>query len=294
MKTTREANEMTNTLELVEAELQHVQGANGVSYAYRRLGRVNQGVPLVFLQHFRGDIDNWDPALVDPIAAERDVILFDNAGIGASTGVVPSTVAEMAEGAISFIEALGFAQVDLFGFSLGGFVAQAIALSRPAIARRLVLAGTGPQGAAGLGAWSQDVADRLVLKAQPGGEDLLYVFYAHTPSSQGAGQASLGRIFQRQSGRDTGVSLAAKDAQYEAIVAWGEPDGQVAQRLATIAQPTLILQGDNDIMIPTEASRTLAEYIPNARITVFADASHGSIFQYAPEAADQTVAFLAD
>lgn len=285
---------MTNTLELVEAELQHVQGANGVTYAYRRLGRVNEGVPLVFLQHFRGDIDNWDPALVNPIAAERDVILFDNAGIGASTGAVPGTVAEMAAGAVSFIDALGYAQVDVFGFSLGGFVAQAVALSRPSLVRRLVLAGTGPQGEAGMGAWSQDVVDRLVLKAQPGGEDLLYVFYAHTPSSQGAGQASLGRIFQRQSGRDSGVSLAARDAQYEAIVAWGKPDGQVAQRLATIAQPTLILQGDNDIMIPTAASRTLAECIPNARITIFPDASHGSIFQYANDAAAQTVAFLAE
>ena len=145
-----------------------------------------------------------------------------------------------------------------------------------------------------MGAWSQDVADRLVLKAEPGGEDLLYAFYAHTPSSQGAGQASLGRIFQRQEGRDTGVTLAAKDAQYQAILAWGEPDARVAERLATIAQPTLILQGDNDIMIATAASNTLAELIPGARITIYPDASHGSIFQYATETAAETVAFLAE
>jgi pimeloyl-ACP methyl ester carboxylesterase len=285
---------MTNTLDLVETELQHVQGVNGVSYAYRRLGRVGQGVPLVFLQHFRGDIDSWDPALVNAIAAERDAILFDNVGIGASTGSASSTVDEMAQGAIAFIEALGLTEVDLFGFSLGGFVAQAIALSRPAIARRLILAGTGPQGAPGMGAWSQDVADRLVLREQPGGEDVLHVFYAHTPSSQGAGQAALGRIFQRQEGRDIGVTLEAKDAQYAAILRWGEPDGQLEERLAGIAQPTLILQGDNDIMIPTEASRILAELIPNSRITIFPDASHGSIFQYAVEAAAETVAFLAE
>ena len=285
---------MTNTLELVETELQQVPGANGLSYAYRRLGRVGEGVPLVFLQHFRGDIDNWDPALIDPIAAERDVILFDNAGIGSTSGTVPSTVSGMAHDAIAFVEALGLAQVDLFGFSLGGFVAQAITLSRPSLVRRLILAGTGAQGAAGMGAWSRDVADRLVLKQQPGGEDLLFVFYAHTPTSQGAGQASLGRIFQRQQGRDIGVTLAGKDAQYQAILAWGEPDGHFAERLAGIGAPTLILQGDNDIMIPTEASRTLAEFIPNARITIFPDASHGSIFQYATEAAAETVAFLAD
>jgi pimeloyl-ACP methyl ester carboxylesterase len=285
---------MTNTLNLVEAELQHVEGANGVNYAYRRVGRVGRGVPLVFLQHFRGDIDNWDPALVGPIAAERDVILFDNVGIGSTSGTVPSTVDRMAQDAIAFIEALRLTQVDLFGFSLGGFVAQAIALSRPSLVRRLILAGTGPQGGVGMGAWSQDVADRLVLKAEPGGEDLLYVFYAHTPSSQGAGQASLGRIFQRQEGRDTGVTLAAKDAQYEAILRWGKPDGQVEKRLATIAQPTLILQGDKDIMIPTAVSNTLAELIPDARVTIYPDASHGSIFQYATETAAETVAFLAE
>lgn len=284
---------MTNTLDLVETELQHVHGANGVSYAYRRLGRVGQGVPLVFLQHFRGDIDNWDPALVDAIAAERDVILFDNVGVGASTGSVPSTVDEMALDAVAFIEALGLTQVDLFGFSLGGFVAQAIALTRPAIARRLVLAGTGPQGAPGMGAWAQEVAEHLVLREQPGGEDVLHVFYAHTASSQGAGQAALGRIFQRQEGRDVGVTLEAKDAQYAAILSWGEPDGLVEKRLAGITQPTLILQGDNDIMIPTEASRVLAENIPDSKITIFPDASHGSIFQYAAEAAAETVAFLA-
>lgn len=285
---------MTNTLDLVEAELKHVEGANGVSYAYRRLGRVGEGVPLVFLQHFRGDIDSWDPALINPIATEHDVILFDNVGIGSTSGIVPSTVQEMAQDAIVFIEALGLTQVDLFGFSLGGFVAQAIALSRPAIARRLILAGTGPQGAPGMGAWAHDVVDSLVLREQPGGAELLYVFYAHTPSSQGAGQATLGRIFQRQEGRDKGVTLEAKDAQYEAVLAWGEPDGQVVQRLASIAQPSLILQGDNDIMIPTKASHTLAGLIPNARITVFPDASHGSIFQYATEAAAETVAFLAE
>ena len=285
---------MTNTIDLLAAELQRVDGANGVSYAYRRLGRVGETVPVVFLQHFRGDIDNWDPALINPIAAERDVILFDNVGIGATSGAVPSTVQEMAQDAIAFIDALGLEQVDLFGFSLGGFVAQAIALSRPAVARRLILAGTGPQGAPGMGAWAHDVADRVVLRDQPGGEELLYVFYAPTSSSQAAGQAALGRIFQRQEGRDVGVTLEAKEAQYRAVLAWGQLDGDLVERLASLAQPTLILQGDNDIMIPTKASHTLAGLIPNARITIYPDASHGSIFQYATEAAAETVAFLAE
>lgn len=284
---------MTNTPDLTEVALEHVDAANGVTYAYRRFGRTDQPAPLVFLQHFRGDIDSWDPALINPIAAERDVILFDNAGVGASTGTVPTSVEQMARDAIAFIEALGLAQVDLFGFSLGGFVAQAIALSRPAIARRLILAGTGPQGAPGMGEWAADVADSVVFRDQPGGAELLHVFYAHTPTSQDAGQQSLGRIFSRQDGRDAGVTLDAKDAQYQAVLAWGEPDGKVAERLAAITQPTLILQGDNDIMIPTKASYTLAGLIPNAEITVFPDASHGSIFQYAREAATETVDFLA-
>jgi pimeloyl-ACP methyl ester carboxylesterase len=284
---------MTNTLDLVEAELLHVEGANGVSYAYRRFGRVGGGVPLVFLQHFRGDIDSWDPALINPIAAERDVILFDNVGVGATSGSVPTTVEEMAQDAIAFIEALGLSQVDLFGFSLGGFVAQAIVDARPEIARRLILAGTGPQGAPGMAGWSPDVVQTIVTRQQPDGADLIHIFYANTASSQGAGQQSLGRIFQRQEGRDAGVTLEAKDAQYQAVVAWGTPDGKVVERLAGIAQPTLILQGDDDIMIPTSASYTLAGLIPNASITVFPDASHGSIFQYAEEAAAETVAFLA-
>jgi pimeloyl-ACP methyl ester carboxylesterase len=285
---------MTNTLDLVEADLQHVTGANGVSYAYRRLGRVGEGVPVVFLQHFRGDIDSWDPALTNPIAAERDVILFDNVGIGATPGIVPTTVDQMARDAIAFIEALGLSQVDLFGFSLGGFVAQAIASNRPAIARRLILAGTGPQGAPGMVAWSPDVVETIVTRQQPDGADLIHIFYANTPTSQGAGQQSLGRIFQRQEGRDVGVTLEAKDAQYQAVLGWGTPDGKVVERLSSITQPTLILQGDDDIMIPTRASHTLAGLIPNARITVFPDASHGSIFQYAQEAAAETVAFLSE
>jgi pimeloyl-ACP methyl ester carboxylesterase len=290
----KEATEMTNTIGLTESDLLHVEGANGVSYAYRRLGLVGRGVPLVFLQHFRGDIDSWDPALIDAIAVSRDVILVDNVGIGATSGSVPNTVEAMAQDAVTFVEALGLAQVDLFGFSLGGFVAQEIALSHPELLRRLILAGTGPQGAPGMEAWAKDVTDSLVDRDQPGGAEVLYVFYAHTPSSQGAGQASLGRIFQRQEGRDSGVSLEAKDAQYEAVLAWGKPNGDVVRRLANITQPTLILQGDNDIMIPTKASHTLAGLIPNAKITVFPDASHGSIFQYAAEAAAETLSFLAE
>jgi pimeloyl-ACP methyl ester carboxylesterase len=285
---------MNATTSLIDAELLHARAPGGISYAYRRFGNAAAGVPVVFLQHFRGNIDNWDPALIDAIAADREVILFDNVGVGATSGTTPGTVEEMARDAVVFLDALGLGEVDLFGFSLGGFVAQEIALTRPGLVRRLILAGTGPKGAPGMREWSPDVVKSVVSEEDvtPGG--YVYVFYAHTDSSRAAGQASLGRIFQRQEGRDEGPSLESKNAQYQAVLAWGVQDWASVGRLREISQPTLILQGDADIMIPTAASHTMAGLIPNAKLTIYPDASHGSIFQYAAEAASETAAFLSD
>ncbi len=284
---------MTTTTGLVTAELLHVQGINGIDYAYRRFGATGASVPVVFLQHFRGNIDNWDPALVDAIAAEHEVILFDNVGVGATSGTTPSTVEEMARDAVVFFDALGLSEVDLFGFSLGGFLAQEIALTRPSLVRRLVLAGTGPKGAPGMKEWSPEVVNSVVVdEISP--EGYVNVFYAHTDSSRAAAQGSLGRIYQRQDGRDEGPSLESKDAQYQAVLAWGVADWTAVQRLTEITEPTLILQGDDDIMIPTAASHTLAGLIPNAIVKIYPDASHGSIFQYADTAARDTLAFLAN
>ncbi|HEX3516716.1 MAG TPA: alpha/beta hydrolase [Trebonia sp.] len=284
---------MNATTSLIDAELLGAEAANGISYAYRRFGNAAAGVPVVFLQHFRGNIDNWDPALVDAVAADREVILFDNVGVGATSGTTPGTVEEMARDAVVFLDALGLSEVDLFGFSLGGFVAQEIALTRPGLVRRLILAGTGPKGAPGMQEWSPDVV-KSVVADDISPEGYVYVFYAHTDSSRGAGQASLGRIYQRQEGRDEGPSLESKNAQYRAVLAWGVQDWASVGRLRDISQPTLILQGDDDIMIPTAASHTLAGLIPNAKLTIYPDASHGSIFQYAAEAARETAAFLSD
>lgn len=275
---------------LTSTPIERVTGANGITYAYRRFG-AETGTPLVFLQHFRGNIDNWDPQLVDAIAAERDVILFDNTGVGGTTGTTPDTVEQMAADAISFIEALGLEKVDVFGFSLGGFVAQEIALSRPALVNRLILAGTGPKAAPGMERWSPDVENAVVAdETRPAG--VLYVFYAPTESSQTAGGASLDRIYGWQEGRDDQPSLETKNAQYEAVLNWGKQDLSELARLTRIAQHTLILQGDNDIMIPTKASYILAGLIPDARLRIYPDASHGSIFQHADEAAKDTLEFL--
>jgi pimeloyl-ACP methyl ester carboxylesterase len=282
---------MTATPSLVNAELLRVEAPNGISYAYRRFGNTEAGVPVVFLQHFRGDIDSWDPALIDAVAADREVILFDNVGVGGTSGITPGTVEEMARDAVVFLDALSLREVDLFGFSLGGFVAQEIALTRPGVVRRLILAGTGPKGAPGMQEWSPDVVKSVVVD-DIGPEGYVYVFYAHTDSSRAAGQASLGRIYQRQEGRDEGPSLESKNAQYQAVLAWGVPDWTAVSRLRDISQPTLILQGDDDIMIPTAASHTMAGLIPNAKVTIYPDASHGSVFQYAAEAASEIAAFL--
>jgi pimeloyl-ACP methyl ester carboxylesterase len=276
------------------ADMQEVQATNGITYVFRRVGTPPpDSVPVVLLQHFRGNIDNWDPALVDGLAAGRDVIAFDNTGIGATGGTTPDTVDQMADDAITFLDALGLQKVDLFGYSLGGFVAQAMALAHPTRVRKLVLASTGPKGAPGMESWSDDVVASVVTPDAPGPEQVLRVFYADTSTSQQAGGASLGRIFGRQEGRDADLSPEARKTQYyKAVLSWGARDWDAVAKLADITQPTLIFQGDNDVMIPTRASHTLAGLIPDAGIVVFPDASHGAIFQYATETATQTLQFL--
>jgi pimeloyl-ACP methyl ester carboxylesterase len=249
-----------------------VTAANGTTYAYRRFGTSADGVPLVFLMHFRGNLDNWDPALVDPIAADREVILVDNAGVGSSTGAVPSTVAQMAVDLLAFTDALGVRRFDVFGFSLGGFVAQDLALLRPWAVRNLVLAGTGPAGAPTMHGWREDI-ERESRHDVPTAESLLFIFFAHTDTSR-----ALGVDFLRRLGTRT--------------EAWGVPDMSKLERLTAIRQPTLVLQGDDDLMIRTPGSHTLAGLIPDARLHVFPDAAHASIFQYPAEAAALVNDFL--
>jgi pimeloyl-ACP methyl ester carboxylesterase len=244
------------------------------------------------LQHFRGNLDNWDPALTDALAAEREVILVDYAGVGSSTGQPSSTIAATARQMIAFISALGLDQIDLLGFSIGGFVAQEIALVRPALVRRLVLAATGPKGAPGMHGWREDIA--AVARGESKPEKLLYIMFAHTETSQGKGKQFLGRFLERQRDRDVATSDVARDAQYDAIVEWGIPDHSALQRLTGIKSPTLIIQGDNDLMIPTKLSHLMAGLIPDARIRIYPDAAHGFLFQYPTEVAAQINSFLTD
>jgi pimeloyl-ACP methyl ester carboxylesterase len=264
--------------------------ADDLRFAFRRFGAPGAR-PLVMLQHFRGNLDNWDPALTDALAREREVILVDYPGVGASNGAFGPTIADTARRMIDFVGALELTEVDLLGFSIGGFAAQEMALIRPALVRRLVLAATGPKGAPGMHGWREDIAQAARLE-QSTPESLLHIFFAPTDTSRAKGGEFLGRFLARSEDRDTPTSLAARDAQYDAIVEWGIPDHGALQRLTGIRCPTLIIQGDNDQMIPTQLSHLMAGLIPDARIRIYDDAAHAFLFQYPQQVAADVGAFL--
>jgi pimeloyl-ACP methyl ester carboxylesterase len=263
------------------------------SFVYRRLGNHETAAPvLVMLQHFRGNLDSWDPALVDRLAQDREVMLLDNRGVGGSTGVVPENVTAMARDALAFIDALGCKQIDLLGFSLGGYVAQELVLLRPRLVRRLVLAGTAPQGGPDLHRWSDDVYAHASAH-EPDAEDLLSLFFSSSEQSRAKGMESIGRLYQREIDRDEPTDLATRDAQLAAITAWGIPDESKLNRLAGITQPTFVANGDNDTMMHTQNSHLLAERLPNAQLRIYPDAGHGFLNQYPEQFTDDVRAFLA-
>ena len=263
--------------------------ANGVTYAYRRLGQPS-GVPLVFLQHFTGTMDSWDPVVVDGFAQARPVILFDNQGVSRSSGTTPDTVAAMANDAVAFITALGLKQVDLLGFSLGGFIAQVIAAEHPALVRRLILAGTGPEGGEGI----RNLPQALEQAQKTSPDDLRrYLFFEQTDTSQDAGRAFLKRQAQRTMDRDPESSQQTVGAQFTAIVAWGtDGDPRSARRLQQITQPVLVVNGKNDIMVPTINSYTLFQRLPNAQLSLYPDSGHGGLFQHGETFVDEGIRFL--
>jgi pimeloyl-ACP methyl ester carboxylesterase len=261
-------------------------------FAYRRFGdAASEDPPLVCLQHFRGNLDNWDPALVDRLAVDRQVILVDNRGVGGSSGVVPDNVDDMARDVLRFIDALGLRLVDILGFSLGGYVAQEVALVRPRLIRRIVLAGTAPRGAPGIHRWSEDVyglATQEVLDANR----FLRLFFSGSDESQAKGRAFLKRISARTIDRDEPTDLATRDAQLEAFARWGIPDLSKLSRLAAIISPTFVASGDNDSLMITENSYLLADHLPNGQLRVYPDSGHGFLDQYPEQFADHVNAFL--
>ena len=273
----------------VDVQTQRVAADNAIEYAYRDLGASN--APLVLLQHFRGNLDNWDPALIDALAADRRVITFDNTGVGATTGRTPNTIEAMAHDAIAFLEAMELEEVDLLGFSIGSFVAQEIALIRPDLLRRIVLASSAPQGAAGMHGWAPEVIGAIgAPETNP--EGYLDVFFAPTDTSRDAGRQAAGRIFGRTANRDEPTTWQTRVAQYDAVCAWGIPNHALLQRVAAIELPVFVANGDSDPMILPRYSHLLAGLLPNAQVTIYPDSAHGFLFQHYAEFAADVHAFL--
>jgi pimeloyl-ACP methyl ester carboxylesterase len=270
---------------------EQVGAANGVDYAYRDTGGGEGAAPLVLLQHFRGNLDNWDPALIHALASARRVVTFDNAGVGGSTGTTPDTIEQMARDAIAFITAMEFAQVDLLGFSIGSFVAQQIALVRPATVRRLVLASSAPPGAPGMHGWAPEVIGAIgTPETSP--EAYLGVFFTPSPSSRQAGQEALRHMYARTEDRDQATTWATREAQYDAVCTWGVPNHALLQRLAAITMPVFVANGDSDPMILPHYSYLLAGLIPHAQVKIYPDSAHGFLFQHHAQFAADVNAFL--
>jgi pimeloyl-ACP methyl ester carboxylesterase len=272
-----------------DASIKRVAADNGIDYAYRDLGEGD--VPLVLLQHFRGSLDNWDPALVDALAADRRVVTFDNVGVAGTTGRTPSTIEAMAHDALAFLDAMTLERVDLIGFSIGSFVAQEIALIRPDHLRRLVLASAAPQGAAGMHGWAPEVIG-AVGGREPNPQGYLEVFFAGTDTSRQAGQEVAGRIFGRTANRDEPTSWQTRQAQYDAICAWGIPNHALLERVTGIQQPVFVANGDSDPMILPRYSYLLAGLLPDARLKIYPDSAHGFLFQHHAQFAADVHAFL--
>ena len=253
--------------------------AEGIHFAYRRFGQPG-GVPLVFLMHFTGTMDHWDPLVTDGLARGREVILFDNAGISSSSGEVPSTIRAMADHAAAFIAALGLKRVDVLGFSMGGTIAQELALAYPALVRKVILVGTGPRGGEAMASLTPEA--QAIFGASYDSPDQLWLRVHFTPSaaSQAAGRAFLERTHRRLSDRDPPVNDKVAPAQLAALSLYGakQPDGYAY--LKQMTQPTLVVNGHNDVIIPTVNSFILQQHLPNATLILYPDANHGSLFQY--------------
>ena len=253
--------------------------ANGIRFAYRRYGRT-AGVPLVFNQHYTGTMDHWDPAVTDGFAKEREVILFDNAGVSSSSGEVPTSFAVMGTNAVAFIKALGLKQVDVLGFSIGGLVAQEITLAAPKLVRRLVLVGTGPRSGESMDTGTPE-GKRIFGATYEQPDDLwLNVFFTPSEASQAAGHKFLKRFRLRNNDRDPEVNEKVAPAQRAAIADWGAKRDRPYEYLKAIRHPTLVVNGSTDLIIYTVNSFILQQNLPNAQLIIYPDSAHGSHHQY--------------
>jgi pimeloyl-ACP methyl ester carboxylesterase len=282
----------TTTQNTITARTQFLQ-VGAERYAYRRFGD-GPGHPLVCLQHFTGTLDNWDPAVIDPLASGREVVLFDNAGVGRSSGTVAKTISGMAAHAFAFLEALGLEGIDVLGFSLGGMIAQQMAHDRPSIFRRMVLVGTAPRGGEDIMHLEKpSLAKYLGDPTLRGNAVLQKIFFAPTASSQAAGAAFIERLAQRKDDLEPPSGPSVAQAQIAAFRDWERCKGERFADLRSIGQPTLVVNGVYDEMIPVRNSYWLGENLPNAVLLTYPDSGHGSLFQFHHSFTRQAAAFLA-
>jgi pimeloyl-ACP methyl ester carboxylesterase len=280
----RDASTSTAPTQFIETRLE--------TYAYRRFGD-GAAPPLLFLQHFTGTLDNWDPAVADALAQGREVILFESAGLGRSTGEVPTTIAGMTEHLLAFVDALGIEQMDLLGFSLGGMVAQQAALERPSLVRRMLLVGTAPEGGEDIMHLEKPELSRILQDPNLSGYQVLVkLFFTPSESSQAAGQAFVSRLAARTEDREPISGPAVAQAQIAAFRAWERVDGERFAKLRRIAQPCLVVNGVRDIMIPVRNSYFLSEHLPHATLVTYPDAGHGSLFQFHESFVREATLFL--
>lgn len=258
------------------------------TFAYRELGP-RGGIPVVFFVHLAATLDNWDPRIIDPIAAHRHVITFDNTGVGASSGTVPGSIEQMADDAFAFIQALGLEKIDIFSFSMGGMIAQDIVLKHPELVRRLVLTGTGPRGGKDMdkvvGTTYWDVLRATLTRSDP----KEFLFFNRNATGKAAGKAFIARLQERIVDRDAPISLRGFQTQLTAIRDFGR---SAPSDLSAITQPTLIANGDNDRMVPSVLSEDLHRRISGSELVIYPDSGHGGIFQYWEDFAPVAVEFL--
>lgn len=264
--------------------------AGGVNFAYREYGQQNGGTPIIFLNHLAAVLDNWDPRIIDGIAAKHHVVVFDNRGVGASTGEPAKSIEQMADDAITFIQAKGFKKVDLFGFSMGGMISQEIVLKQPQLIRKMILSGTGPAGGTGISTVGRVSNWDLVRGMATRQDPKVYLFFTRTENGKAAAKAFVQRINERTENRDKEIMLSAYRAQLKALKKWGS---KKPADLSVIQQPVLVANGDHDRMVPTVNTYDLAKRLPKSSLIIYPDAGHGGIFQFHQDFVKQSLTFLA-
>lgn len=298
-----QANKVSSNLVVTQQAVQNPQqdtnwknvptqfiSADGINFAYREYGQQNGGTPVIFLNHLAAVLDNWDPRIIDGIAAKHHVVVFDNRGVGASTGEPAKSIEQMADDAITFIQAKGFKQVDLFGFSMGGMISQEIVLKQPKLIRKMILSGTGPAGGTGISTVGRvsnwDLVRGLATRQDP----KVYLFFTRTDNGKAAAKAFVQRINERTENRDKEITISAYRAQLKALKKWGS---KKPADLSVIQQPVLVANGDHDRMVPTVNTYDLAKRLPNSALIIYPDAGHGGVFQFHDDFVKQSLTFLA-